>query len=93
MSSLLLDDRRPDYALSKSLNTFQKRHHLRVWPIAGNWDGLPVWTASSTQDIAIGFSRRSHNLIHIIDEFIDSERLWAHSVARYAEVYGRLVRR
>src|SRR5207253_10803282 len=26
-------------------------------------------------------------------EFIDSERLWAHSVARYAEVYGRLVRR
>jgi len=26
-------------------------------------------------------------------EFIDSERSWAHSVARYAEVYGRLVRR
>ena len=26
-------------------------------------------------------------------EFIDSERLWAHSVARYAEVYGRLIRR
>ena len=74
MSSLLLDEHRPDYALSKSLNTFQKRHHLRVWPRGGNWDGLPVWTASSTQDIAIGFSRRSRNLIHIIDEFIDSER-------------------
>ena len=26
-------------------------------------------------------------------EFIDAERSWAHSVARYAEVYGRLVRR
>jgi hypothetical protein len=26
-------------------------------------------------------------------EFIDSERSWAHSVARYAEIYGRLVRR
>jgi PEP-CTERM/exosortase A-associated glycosyltransferase len=26
-------------------------------------------------------------------EFIDSERSWVHSVARYAEVYGRLVRR
>jgi glycosyltransferase involved in cell wall biosynthesis len=26
-------------------------------------------------------------------EFIDTERSWAHSVARYAEVYGRLVRR
>ena len=26
-------------------------------------------------------------------EFIDKERSWAHSVARYAEVYGRLLRR
>ena len=26
-------------------------------------------------------------------EFIDTERSWAHSVARYAEVYGRLMRR
>ena len=26
-------------------------------------------------------------------EFIDTERSWAHSVARYGEVYGRLVRR
>ena len=26
-------------------------------------------------------------------EFIDSERSWVHSVARYAEVYGRLGRR
>jgi glycogen synthase len=25
--------------------------------------------------------------------FIDSERCWAHSVARYAEVYGRVLRR
>jgi PEP-CTERM/exosortase A-associated glycosyltransferase len=26
-------------------------------------------------------------------EFIDSERSWAHSVARYADVYGRILRR
>jgi glycosyltransferase involved in cell wall biosynthesis len=26
-------------------------------------------------------------------EFIDTERSWAHSVARYADVYGRLLRR
>ena len=25
-------------------------------------------------------------------EFIDSERSWAHSVARYGEVYGRILR-
>jgi glycosyltransferase involved in cell wall biosynthesis len=25
-------------------------------------------------------------------EFIDSERSWAHSVARYADVYGRILR-
>jgi glycosyltransferase involved in cell wall biosynthesis len=26
-------------------------------------------------------------------EFIEKERLWSHSVARYAEVYGRILRR
>jgi hypothetical protein len=26
-------------------------------------------------------------------EFIDTERSWAHSVARYAEVYARVLRR
>lgn len=74
MSTLLLDEHRPDYALSKSLNTFSKRHHLRIWPANGNWDGLQVWTSSSTQDVAIGITKRSRSLIHVIDEFIDGER-------------------
>lgn len=74
MSMLLLDGRPPDYAVSKAFNTFAKRHHARVWHSDRNWKGESVWTASSTQDVGIGFSDRTKTFIHLIDPQIDNER-------------------
>jgi hypothetical protein len=31
MSTLMLDGKPPNYAYAKTLNTFSKRHHLRIW--------------------------------------------------------------
>lgn len=74
MSVLLLDERAPLYNLVKTTNTFDARHHLRIFPTTAQIDGQPVLTASSTQDIAIAFSRRQKTFIHVIDEHIDNER-------------------
>lgn len=74
MSILLLDERDPLFTLSKTTNTFASRHHLRVFPTTAQWDGQPVLTASSTQDIGIAFSRRQRTFIHVIDQHIDNER-------------------
>jgi hypothetical protein len=74
MSILLLDGNAPDYAYAKTLNTFSKRHHLRIWTSKETWNGEPVWTSSSTHDIGIGFSKKSKTFIHLIDSNIDNER-------------------
>ncbi|MDQ1693636.1 MAG: hypothetical protein QOH85_1171 [Acidobacteriaceae bacterium] len=74
MSILLLDGKAPDYAYAKTLNTFSKRHHLRVWTSKETWQDQPVWTSSSTHDIGIGFSKKNKTFIHLIDSNIDNER-------------------
>ncbi|MEZ2348914.1 LssY C-terminal domain-containing protein [Terriglobus sp. RCC_193] len=74
MSLLLLDERKPTYALAKTLDTFSKRHHLRVYPTNDQWGGERVWLSSSTQDIGIGFSKDQKTFIHQIDHNIDHER-------------------
>jgi opacity protein-like surface antigen len=74
MSTLLLGGQAPAYAYAKTLNTFSKRHHLRVWASSLSWDGETVWTSSSTHDTGIGFSKKNKTFIHLIDTHIDNER-------------------
>jgi hypothetical protein len=74
MSILVLDGKDPDYSYAKTLNTFSKRHHLRIWTTTQTWNGEPVWTSSSTHDTGIGFSKKDKTFIHLIDSNIDNER-------------------
>jgi opacity protein-like surface antigen len=74
MSILLLGGQGPEYAYAKTLNTFSKRHHLRIWPSSLPWNGQTVWTSSSTHDTGIGFSKKNKTFIHLIDSHIDNER-------------------
>lgn len=74
MSILLLDGVPPKYAYAKTLNTFSKRHHLRIFPSDATWQDEPVWNSSSTHDIGIGFSKKNKTFIHLIDSNIDNER-------------------
>ncbi|MEG9437046.1 LssY C-terminal domain-containing protein [Edaphobacter sp. HDX4] len=74
MSVLLLDERPPLFALSKTTNTFASRHHLRVFATEQTYDGSTVLTSSSTQDIGIAFSKKQKTFIHVIDQHIDNER-------------------
>ena len=64
----------PAYAYAKTLNTFSKRHHLRIWASSLPWEGQTVWTSSSTHDTGIGFSKKNKTFIHLIDTHIDNER-------------------
>jgi len=74
MSTLLLNNAPPKYAYAKTLNTFSKRHHLRIFSSDATWQGEPVWNSSSTHDIGIGFSKKNKTFIHLIDSNIDNER-------------------
>ncbi len=74
MSPMKYMDGAPSFELQKSLNTFSRRHHLRLWRAGEASDGTPLWVGSATEDINIGFSKKSRRWTHTIDEDIDNER-------------------
>ena len=74
MSELLLENEPAVMTLSKTLNTFTRRHHLRVYSWKETWDGLSVYQAAATHDTDIVVSWRQRTVTHAIDERIDEER-------------------
>ena len=74
VSLLYLDGRPPGIVLEKTNDTFDARHHLRIWRRPGTFNGLPIWIMTATHDTAIQFSETDHTFIHKIDPNIDLER-------------------
>lgn len=74
MRTLLLDGVEPDIQLQKSLDTFEKRDHLRIWARDTEYDGRRVWASSATRDLAAVFSMRPFGFTHKIQDDVDLER-------------------
>jgi hypothetical protein len=74
MSRLLLNGKPSDFDMQKGNNTFEKRHHLRIWRMPETWNGKPVWVSAATHDIGIELSESNATFIHVIDSRIDTER-------------------
>lgn len=73
VSDLYLYGRREDLAFEKMLNTFLKRHHLRLWRSpATTSDGREIWLGAGTHDA--GLDVRPGVVSHAIDPDLDSER-------------------
>jgi hypothetical protein len=76
MSTLTLQGRPPDLMFQKSLDTFAKRHHVRVWMLPKTYQGQQVWVAAATHDIATQNSAGGTKWTHRIDPHVDREREW-----------------
>jgi LssY C-terminus len=62
------------YALPDPLSVVARRHHLRIWKTGRAVDGVPLWVAAATHDIAIQFVKHKFRLFHRIDPNVDAER-------------------
>lgn len=73
VSDLYLYERPEDLAFEKTLDTFTKRHHLRLWrtPLTTP-DGRTIWFGASTHDI--GFDVHPGVASHSTDPDLDAER-------------------
>lgn len=73
ISDLYLYGRKEDMAFEKMLNTFNKRHHLRLWqaPVQAP-DGRPIWLGAATHDT--GLDIRPGVVSHATDPNLDDER-------------------
>ncbi|MET1083494.1 MAG: LssY C-terminal domain-containing protein [Burkholderiales bacterium] len=69
-----LNGRRPDHVFQKQTNTFDRRHHIRIWRATERYQGQPVWAASATHDIGIKFVREERTFTHRVEQVIDLER-------------------
>jgi hypothetical protein len=74
VSQLVLDGRPPDLVFQKLTDTFAKRHHVRIWRSAVEWNGRPVFAAAATHDVGIEFSTDERSFTHRTDPAIDAER-------------------
>jgi len=74
VSTLLLEGEAPDLVFQKQLNTFAKRHHLRIWRRPDKFRGRSIWVSAATHDVGIEFSPENKTFIHKIDPHIDRER-------------------
>ena len=74
MRSFLLDGKPADMNWQKSLNSYARRDHLRMWA----WPDAPrsqtVWLSSSTHDTGAALSIKHHEFVHHISPDIDEER-------------------
>jgi len=84
VSALLVEGRLPDLVFQKSLNTFAKRHHIRVWKLQKTYQGREVWVGAATHDIDTSSERAGTKWSHRIDPHIDRERDWVETDLLFA---------
>jgi hypothetical protein len=84
VSLLRLNGLPPDLVFQKSLDTFAKRHHIRVWKLNHLYNGRQVWVGAATHDVATESGRGGTKWIHRIDPYIDRERDWVESDLLFA---------
>ncbi|WP_158944605.1 LssY C-terminal domain-containing protein [Granulicella sp. S190] len=84
VSLLMINGRPPDLVFQKSLDTFAKRHHIRIWKEPGTYQGRDVWIGAATHDIAISTQRKATKWSHRIDPHIDREREWIETDLLYS---------
>lgn len=74
VSPLTLAGELPAMIFQKGLNSFARRHHVRIWRTGATDFGTPIWLAAATEDIGIRISWRDLRFTHRIDREIDRER-------------------
>ncbi|MFN7939056.1 MAG: LssY C-terminal domain-containing protein [Bryobacteraceae bacterium] len=84
MSRMLWDGRAPDLQYQKSLNSYAKRHHVRIWKAAETEAGVPLWVGAATHDVQLKFAWRRMHFTHGISSDVDRERQKLHDDLAFA---------
>ncbi|MGA9567835.1 MAG: LssY C-terminal domain-containing protein [Candidatus Korobacteraceae bacterium] len=74
MMTFLLNGKPEDMNWQKSLNSYGRRDHLRIWQWTPEGATEPVWVSSSTHDTGAVLSVKYKGFVHHISPDIDNER-------------------
>jgi len=71
ISHQFLNGQPQDSTWEKSLNSYGKREHLRIWSQPGTVLGQQAWLSAYTRETSAALSVRYHKFIHHIDPNLD----------------------
>ena len=74
MSSMQLAGRPPDILRQRGLNTFAKRHHVRIWRQPETVNGEELWLGAATHDTSVCPTFKPLGFSHHIEAQVDLER-------------------
>jgi hypothetical protein len=74
MRTLMVGNAAPDFSFQKTLDTFQKRDHLRLWKSPETWQGQAVWASAATRDVSASFSVHPIGFTHRVESDVTLER-------------------
>lgn len=74
MMTFYLNGRPQDMSWQKSLNSYDRRDHLRIWRWTSEESGDSVWVSSSTHDTGAVLALKHRGFVHHIAPAIDEER-------------------
>jgi hypothetical protein len=74
MMTFLLNGKPEDMNWQKSLNSYGRRDHLRIWRYTPEGATEPLWVSSSTHDTGAMLSVKYKGFVHHISPDIDNER-------------------
>jgi hypothetical protein len=74
MSAQYMDGRKPDLALEKVFQSYEKRNHLRIWDLENTWQGIPLWASAAVRETGATLSIRHGRFIHHVSEDLNEEQ-------------------
>jgi hypothetical protein len=74
MTTFYLDGVPEDMNWQKSLNSYDRRDHLRIWQWKSKGSAEPIWISSSTHDTGAVLAIKHKGFMHHIAPNIDEER-------------------
>lgn len=74
MSPMQLAGRAPEILRQRGLNTFAKRHHVRIWRQPESVDGEELWLGAATHDTSVCPTFKPLGFSHHIEAQVDLER-------------------
>jgi hypothetical protein len=74
MSPQSFEGRQPDLTLEKTLDSYEKRDHVRIWGLGQTANGTPVWGSAAVRETGATLSLTHKGFIHHVAADLDQER-------------------
>ena len=76
MTPQLLENRNPDLTFEKTLDSYEKRDHLRIWSLPASHDGEQLWAGAAVRETGATLSITNRRFMHHVSpDLLDEQHV------------------